>query len=191
MVLAAGSLAAATAQAAPVTASHAFTARPLAGWVVVELRGGAQAIPAGPLPVICAEVAPYTPFALEACGTGAGFLFPQLGDEMVHFRAEANVPLLRRGRLDVLLQPGLGFSEIERGVDEPGFRFGPATSPEQREGAGPEASIGVKGRAWVHERVPVAVELTGGAAWVPSAPVVLGGGSEIVPFVLGTAGVGF
>lgn len=171
--------------------AEAVLPRPLAGWPLLEVRGGLDAGAGVAAPTVCTELSPLRYVALEACGSAAGILFPQRRDEMVHFRAEGSIPIESSSKLELLLQPGLGFAELESGSDEPGFLFGPARSADQREGAGPEASLGVKGRAWAHERAYVSGEATAGAAWIPSAPTVTGRGSAVVPFVVATVGVGF
>lgn len=175
-----------------VDAEAAFDPDPLAGWPVLELRGGSQAVAGSGNAMICAEIGPWRYLAVEGCGSGAGFLY-EAGqpNEMVHFRLEGSVPLWADRRLELLLQPGFGFAEIERGGDAPGFRFGPARSEDQREGAGPEASLGMKLRVWPHERFHATAELNAGAAWIRSAPVVLDRGSPWVPFAIGSMGLGF
>ncbi len=176
----------------PVLARAPFVPKPVAGWAVVELRGGIQGVGGGANAMICGEVGVWRYVALEACGSGAGFLFPdRLPTEMVHFRAEATIPVWSKGRAEVVVQPGAGLAEIERGADAPGFLLGPARSPDQREGAGFEGSLGAKARLWAHEKVYITTEITGGAALIPSAPTVLGTGGPVVPFVTGTVGVGF
>lgn len=95
------------------------------------------------------------------------------------------------GRTDLTLQAGGGLAEVQHGQDAPGFVFGPARSPNQAEGAGPEGSIAVKLRGWAHPHAYVSAELNAGAAWIPSAPTVIGATGPIVPFATGTIGLGF
>lgn len=184
-------LLASAAHASDAVRSEAFMKQPLVGWPLLEVRGGLDASTMGPHPVICAEVSPHKYVAVEACGTGAGFLYPSAQDEMAHFRAEASVPVLDQGRTDLTLQVGIGFAEIQVGEDTPGFLFGPAQSADQRAGAGAEASGSLKARAWVHERVYLTGELSGGAACIPSAPTVLESSGPVVPFGMLTVGAGF
>ena len=77
------------------------------------------------------------------------------------------------------------------GEDAHGFRFGEAREPDQNEGAGPEASLGGKGRLWVDSWAYVTMDASLGVAFVPSAPTVIGQGGPWVPFAAVTAGVGF
>lgn len=177
--------------AAPVEVASTARAHPLLGHAVFDLRGGVSTHSGGANPMICAEVAPLRNFDVEACGTGGGFLYPEAGEEMMHIRAEGQIPLYERARADVWLQPGLGMAEIQKGEDEPGFRFGPASAPDQHDAAGFEASTALKGRWWLGNWVFLVGELAAGAAYIQAAPVVLEQDSSIVPFVNGTIGVGF
>ena len=188
MVVLAGGI---PAQAAPATSSGTFQPRPLIGHALLDLRGGLGSGPTGPNAQICVEVAPHRNVAIEACGTGGGFLYPEVGEEIMHLRAEGAFPIWQRGRAELWVQPGIGMAEIQRGTDERGFRFGPATSAGQRDGAGPELSLGLKGRWWVGDWVYLAGEASSGATWIEAAPVVLQQDTAIVPFLTGTMGVGF
>jgi hypothetical protein len=176
--------------AAPLE-TETFEPRPVAGWALLEVRGGLQAAE-GATPMFCVEAAAPRWLTLEGCGSGAGFLYPAGGQwEMVHFRGEANVPLRSWGRTEAFLQPGAGVAEIEAGQDQAGFLFGEARSADQREGAGLEGSVSGKVRLWPTDRLHVDAELNVGGAWIPSAPVVLGTASGFVPFAIGSVGVGF
>ncbi len=181
------------AHANPSVAASASTFRsePLVGHALFDLRGGVSAGGGSANPMICAELAAHRNFDVEACGTGGGFLYPEAGEEMMHIRAEGQIPLWERGRGELWFQPGLGMAEIQKGEDEPGFRFGPASAADQHDGAGIEASASLKGRWWIGDWVYLVGELSAGAAYIAAAPVVLDQDSEIVPFVTGTIGVGF
>lgn len=181
------------AAAADVTGptSGTFVPKPLAGHAIFDLRGGFGSGPAGPNGQVCVEVAPHRWVAVEACGTGGGFLYPEAGEEIMHLRAEGSFRVWQRGRAEGVVQPGLGMAEIQRGEDSPGFRFGPATEQNQRDAAGPEASVSTKGRWWVGDWAYLVGELSFGAAWIEAAPIVLEQDSAIVPFATGTFGVGF
>ncbi|MEM6929754.1 MAG: hypothetical protein AAF602_22640 [Myxococcota bacterium] len=166
------------------------TARPLLGHAFVELRGGVQAGNTGVGGTLCGQISPLRYVAIEACGSGGGFLFPDASSELVHFRAEAHIPLRSQGPLDLALEPGIGFTELEAGADAPGFRFGPARSPDQREGAGPSASLAIKGRWWARPRWFVTMETGVSVASIPSAPVVAGSG-PVITSGMTTVGIGF
>lgn len=181
------------AQAQEVSSERVFQARPVAGFELLELRGGGQAASGHGSPMVCGELDTPWGLGVDACGTGGGFLYPAQPDveEMVHLRLEATVPVFQRGRAAGFLQPGVGLAEVERGADQPGFLLGQARSDDQREGAGPEAALSGKVRAWPHERFFVTAEVSVGAGYIPSAPVVLDQGSPWVPFGVGSVGLGF
>lgn len=174
----------------PAVRQQTFTPRPFVGWPLLELRGGVDSMSEGRAPMICMEIGAWTYLAVEACGSGAGILHDQDIAEMVHFRLEGTIPVVRQGRFELVVQPGLGFAEVQTGRDEGGFLFGPARTDDQNEGAGPEATASAKSRVWFHERAYGTAELSTGVAWIESAPTVLGG-STIVPSVTFTLGLGF
>lgn len=173
------------------TSSRAFVARPFVGRPLLELRGGLDTVGGGRVPQICGEVHVLRYLALDACGTGATWFHQQAADEMSHYRVEGSVPLLADGRGELWLQPGLGFAEVQAGNDAAGFRFRDTPEPGQNEAAGPEATVSVKGRLWLHERVYGIAEANAGLAHIPAAPAVMGIGSPTVPSATLTLGVGF
>lgn len=169
----------------------AFTAKPIAGHAVLDMRVGVASTEPGAHPYLCAEGSPLPWLSLEGCGTGAGFLHHGDQAEIAHFRARA--PLVKRtfGRLDAMVMGGLGFAEVQAGADQAGFRFGAAKDERQIEGAGPEASLSVKARMWFDTRSYFTVDANTGIANVAAAPVVLGQEGPWVPFAAVTAGLGF
>lgn len=179
---------------AQATASAAFVPAPVAKHPVLEVRLGADSTATGPdepwHPTVCAEVSPLDRLSVEACGNGAGFLHQDDVSDMAHFRARYAPVRARRGRAQLDGLVGAGFAEVQRPGDTPGFRFG-----EVEEGAvsaaGAELSAGAKGRYWFDPHAFFLVDLTGGAAWVPGAPAVLGQDSPLVPFAALTVGMGF
>ena len=96
----------------------------------------------------------------------------------------------RRGRTDGALLVGVGFTEVQRTADSPGFRFGPATEADPVEAAGAEASLSAKGRVWVDEKAYIVLDANAGAAWVPAAPDVFGQGGPMLGFAGLTVGFG-
>lgn len=187
----------AAAFAQEVAVQGAFTPRPIARHPVFDMRVGADTPPAVTetaavaRPFLCAEVTPIARFSVEACGTGSGFLHRDDAPEMAHFRARAAVLRARRGRLEGEAVAGLGFAELQVGEDAPGFRFGPATSADQVEGAGPEASVSAKGRVWFAPAAYAVVDANVGLAWIAAAPAILEGAEALVPFGALTIGAGF
>ncbi len=172
--------------------SQTWTRRPMAGHAVFDLRAGIHALDPSH-PYICAEGSPTSWLSLEACGTGSGILHQSPAPDMAHFRARARVAALERGRLDGALLLGAGITEVQRTADRPGFIFGRARNEEQVEAAGPETSLSVKGRYWIDRagRTYLSGDVNAGAAAIPAAQTVLGGGGPLVPFASFTVGVGF
>ena len=174
-----------------VATSRAFVPRPLIGRPLVELRGGLDTVSAGQAPSICGELHLLRFLSVDACGTGSKLFHDRPIDEMSHYRVEADVPLVAVGRTELWLQPGVGFAEVQRGADAAGFRFGRQVAPDQAEAAGPEVSLSVKGRAWMHEGIYAVAELHTGVAFVPAAPQAVGLRGPVLPSAGITAGLGF
>ena len=185
-----GTLVMATALAE--TRSEAVKPAPIAGHAVLEMRVGIDRVEAQH-PVICAEASPLAFLSVEGCGTGAGFLHHDGAPDMAHFRARGRIASVGEGRMTAALLGGLGFAEVQRGADAVGFKFGEARAADQLEGAGPEASMGIKGRYWVDPgaRTYLSADFTTGAAIIASAPTVIGHGGPVVPFAAFTVGYGF
>lgn len=177
----------------PATAavdSGAFVPDPVAGHPLLELRVGGQ-VGAPTHPYVCGELTPVKRISIEGCGNGSGFLHQADVPDMAHFRARGAVLQGRRQRLAGELLVGVGFAEVQRTADEPGFQFGEPTEPEPVEAAGPEVSVGAKGRWWMDSKVYMSADATIGAAWIPGAPAVLDGDGPTVPFAGASVGVGF
>lgn len=177
--------------AAQAQDSRVVVPDPVAGHPVFELRVGVDRI--GPdHPYVCGELAPLAWLSVEGCGTGSGFLHQGDSPDMAHFRARARVLTLGEGRARADLLVGAGFAEVQRTVDRPGFRFGKARDAEQVEGAGPEASLSVKGRYWLDGggKTYATADLNAGVAVIPSAPTVMGV-EPVIPFAALTVGLGF
>lgn len=173
----------------------AVVPRPFAGHAVFEMRAGVDTSILGagstPTPTICAELTPLDRLSVEACGNGSGVLHEADAPDMMHLRLRYAPLVVRRGGAEAALVVGAGMAEVQRTADAPGFRFGPADSPDQIEAAGGELSVGVKGRWWPHERAFVALEVGGGAAYIPGAPTAIGAAGPIVAFAGATIGAGF
>jgi hypothetical protein len=183
------------ALAADTDVKAAAPIAPIAGHPVFELRAGVDPDTFGadhaPHPTLCAEVSPLDRLSVEACGNGSGFLHHDDAPDTAHFRVRYAPVRVRRGPGEASLVFGAGFAEVQSGADDPGFRFGRATTPDQREAAGGELSAAVKGRLWPTPRAYVTAEIGGGAAFVPAAPVVLDLPEPLVGFFAVTLGAGF
>ncbi len=170
-----------------LVASEAFVARPFLGRPVVDVRGGWHD---GGNALLCAEASPLALISLDACGTGSGWFHQRPTTEMSHYRIEANLPLVRAGRFEAVVQPGVGMAEVQRDGDLPGFRFERGAAPQQTEAAGAEATLSLRGRGWFHARAYASVELNAAVAHIPAAPAAVGSPSSTVPSAALTVGLG-
>ena len=172
--------------------STAHSRRPVAGHAVFDLRAGVQTNDLRHA-YLCAEGSPTRWLSLEACGTGSGILHQSPTPDIAHFRTRVRALGGTVGRLDTDLLVGVGFAEVQATADRPGFKFGQAKSADQVEGAGPEASLSLKGRYWTDAggRTYISGDLNAGAAIVPSAPTIIGSEGPVVPFAAVTVGLGF
>jgi hypothetical protein len=173
-----------------------FVPRPLLAHPVFALRIGAGADlllgdGTGVRTTLCGEVSPIDRLSLEGCGNGAGFLHHADVPDIAHFRVRVDALRTTGKRREGALVAGAGFTEVQRGADALGFRFGPAREAHPVEAAGPEVSLGFRGRHWVHAGAYLVADLTWTAAHVPAAPAVYSKGSPTLLFGALTAGLGF
>jgi hypothetical protein len=167
--------------------------RPVAGHAIFDLRLGMNGILQADeqvRPDLCAEVSPMRRISVEACGNGSGVLHQNDGPDMAHFRLRGAPIVFGDGAMDGRVLVGAGFTEVQRASDQPGFRFGEANETAV-EAAGPEVSVGLKGRFWVTPHSHIAVDVVAGSAYIPGAPSVMGWESPVVPFVSLSTGMGF
>lgn len=151
-----------------------------AGWTVSMERGTRDAT------YICGELPVRDRWSVVGCGSGAGFLYDPLPEEMdlAHFRAQYGISMAAAGLPAVELRPGVGLMEMQRGRDRPGFVFAPDRRRHLAEAAGPEAALEIEW-APTGETGPFRQFRLGwqtGAAWVPRAPAITGSPSQTVVF---------
>ena len=182
---------ASSAEPVEATESKAFKPRPFVGRPLMDMRVGVDTAAQAEHPYICAEVHVLKWISLEGCGTGAGFLHDGAGVDLAHFRTRLTAFTYEFGRFDMGVHPGVGFAELQVGPDAAGFKFGKATSDDQNEGAGFDASLSGKGRVWVHERTYVVFDLNVGLAVIPAAPTILDGAHPVLGYGALTVGMGF
>ncbi len=159
---------------------------------IADLRIGVDGVGQGTdrvLPYVCGEIMPMRRLSIEGCGNGSGILHQSDAPDMAHFRLRGVVATQSSGRTDRSVIAGIGFMEVQRTADRPGFRFGEAQTGAV-EAAGPEASLGVKGRYWLADRGYLTADAVVGVGHVGGAPAVMGWNSPIVPFASLTVGLG-
>jgi hypothetical protein len=155
-----------------------------------NLRLGSATSDSTGRPTICLDVNLAAGFGVESCGTGQGILHDEPGTELAHFRA--TYALLSRatpsgtGRL----RGGIGWAELQVGVDHAGFRF---DTPDVERGsvAGPEASLQGQWLVPLAKGVEAIASLTAGAAVFANADQLVVPKGNVQPFVSFELGLGW
>lgn len=129
-------------------------------------------------------------FGVETCGTGQAVLHDDPGNEMMHVRATYAFADRSLWKGTLLARGGLGFAEMQVGVDHPGFRFG---SPDADRGsvAGPEASLSAQWLAPLYKGVDFVVTGTAGLAYFAGADELATTKSDVQGFASIEAGIGW
>jgi hypothetical protein len=141
-------------------------------------------------PQMCAEVTPLEMVGVEACGTGAGFLYNDGSREIAHFRLKGRLAAFDVER--VRFEPWVagGFAELQIADDAPGFDFF-GTGPFGVETSGPEAGASVRALVPVALGVELVAEAGVGIAWFPYAPQLREPQAAIQPQASMSVGFGF
>ncbi|MGE0549086.1 MAG: hypothetical protein AB7R00_18585 [Kofleriaceae bacterium] len=156
----------------------------------VNLRAGAASTDTTGRPTICVDVRVVWKIGIEGCGTGQGVIHDEAGIEMAHFRATYSLLERPLWKGTGVLRGGLGFAEMQVGVDHPGFQFG---SPDADRGsvAGPEASLSAQMLLPLHRGLDFVMTGTAGLAYFSGADELIRTKSDLQPFVSLEAGVGW
>lgn len=155
-----------------------------------NFRAGAGSSSENGHPYLCLEGSPLALLAIEACGTGSGFLHNDEAPETAHFRSK-----LRMGSYkwrDGFLQPhfALGFAELQIAEDTSGFDFA-GTGPDGVETAGPEVGLGLRMVVPISRTVEIVGDAGVSYAWMPHAPDLIEPHSAHQLSASFTLGVGF
>src|SRR5690242_10181655 len=89
----------------------------------INLRLGAASSDSTGRPTICLDVSVLRGFGVESCGTGQGIIHDQAGTELAHFRATYTLLTHATASGTGRLRGGIGWAELQVGVDHPGFHF--------------------------------------------------------------------
>lgn len=178
------------AEEAPPTSVTITESAPDAPRNFGNFRAGAGSSSENGHAYLCLEGSPLAFFALEACGTGSGFLHEDESPETAHFRTKLTprVWKYREGFLAPHLD--LGFAELQIAEDTPGFDFR-GTGPDGVETAGPEAGLGVRLLYPLSRYVEIVGDMSVGYAWLPHAPELVDPHPEHVVSASFSFGVGF
>lgn len=156
----------------------------------VNVRVGTASTDQNGRPTICLDVRVVGRFGVETCGTGQAVLHDEPGAEMAHFRAIYSIAdrSLWKGTLHA--RGGLGFAEMQIGIDHPGFQFG---SPDEDRGsvAGPEASFSAQWLLPLYKDLDFVVTGTAGLAYFAGANELATTKSELQGFASIEAGIGW
>jgi hypothetical protein len=157
----------------------------------VNLRVGNATSDSTGRPTICVDVRIMSGFGVETCGTGQGVIHDQAGTELAHFRGTFSFLSLRTSTGTAKLRGGLGFAELQVGVDHPGFHFGEPDSVERGSVAGPEAVVQAQYLVPLGKGIEAIASLTAGVAVFANADKLVTPQSNAQPFVSGEIGFGW
>jgi len=156
----------------------------------INLRLGSATSDSTGVPVICLDVRVYWKLGVESCGTGQGVLHDNEGSELAHFRATFS--LLEKGTTSGTgrLRGGIGWAELQVGVDRAGFRF---NEPDIERGsvAGPEAVVQGQWMVPLAKGVEAVASATVGVAAFANADKLVTPQSNVQPFASFEIGLGW
>jgi hypothetical protein len=157
----------------------------------INMRVGGASTDSTSRPVICLDVRVFYKLDIEACGSGQGVIHDEPGTEMVHFRATWSVidRLTRKGRGKV--RAGVGFAELQVGLDRPGFDFGDPDAPDFASVAGPEAAVQAQWLVPIAKGVEAVASATAGVALFSAADKLVVPKDNVQPFVSFEIGIGW
>lgn len=157
----------------------------------INLRLGSATTDSTGRPVICVDVRIIRGFGAESCGTGQGVIHDEAGTELAHFRGTFSFFERHTTTGTAKLRGGLGWAELQVGVDHPGFHFGDPDSTERGSVAGPEAVVQAQYLVPLGKGIEAIASLTAGAAVFASADKLVVPQSNVQPFVSGEIGFGW
>jgi hypothetical protein len=142
-------------------------------------------------PTICLDVRIVAGFGVESCGTGQAIIHDDPGTEMAHFRGTWTVLERQTSRGLGRLRAGLGFAELQVGVDHPGFHFGDPDATDRGSIAGPEASVQGQWLVPLGKGVDAIASFTAGVAVFGEADKLVVPKGAVQPFAGVEVGVGW
>ncbi len=157
----------------------------------INLRVGGSTSDQTSRPTICLDVRIVAGFGIESCGTGQAILHNDPGTEMAHFRGTWTVLERQTPRGLGRLRAGLGFAELQVGVDHPGFHFGEPDATDRGSVAGPEASIQGQWLVPLGKGVDAIASVTAGVAVFANADKLVIPKDNVLPFLGFEVGVGW
>ena len=157
----------------------------------VNLRLGNATSDSTGRPTICVDVRIWRGLGVESCGTGQGVIHDAAGTEMAHFRGTWSL-LERATRAGTgRLRGGIGWAELQVGVDHPGFHFGDPDPHERGSVAGPEAAAQGQWLVPLGAGVELVASFTTGVAVFANADKLIRPQNNVQPFASFEVGLGW
>lgn len=157
----------------------------------INLRLGSSTSDSTGRPVICVDVRIWSGLGIESCGTGQGVIHDEPGHEMAHFRATWSILERTTGSGTGKLRGGIGFAELQVGVDHPGFHFGEPDRVERGSVAGPEAAVQGQWLVPLGKGIEAVASLTAGLAMFANADELITPQKNVQPFASFELGLGW
>ncbi|HEY5946539.1 MAG TPA: hypothetical protein VIV40_13650 [Kofleriaceae bacterium] len=157
----------------------------------VNLRLGNATSDSTGRPTICLDVRIWAGLGVESCGTGQGIIHEEPGTELAHFRATWSI--FERGTPSGTgrVRGGIGWAELQVGVDHPGFHFGEPDQTERGSVAGPEAALQGQWLVPLGKGVEAIASVTAGLAVFADADKLITPQSNTQPFGSVEIGLGW
>lgn len=157
----------------------------------INLRLGRATSDSTGSPTICVDVRVWGGLGVETCGTGQGIIHDEPGHELAHFRATWSFFERATRSGTGKLRGGLGFAELQVGVDRPGFKFGEPDRVDRGSVAGPEAALQGQWLVPLGKGVEAVASFTAGLAVFANADKLITPQDNVQPFASFELGVGW
>lgn len=139
---------------------------------------------------VCADISIAFGFGVEACGTGNQVWHDDPGEEMSHYRVNYTIAELSLWTGTLHARGGLGFAEMQVGLDSPGFVFG-GTGADRASTSGPEGALSAQWLLPMYKGLDFVVTATGGLAYFAHAGELVTTKSSMQSFASIEAGIGW
>lgn len=157
----------------------------------LNMRVGSSTSDSTGRPTICVDVRVWSGLGVESCGTGQGVIHDEPGTELAHFRGTWSLLSTTTSTGTGRIRGGLGWAELQVGVDHPGFHFGSPDQIERGSVAGPEATLQGQWMVPLGAGVEAIASFTAGVAVFASADELIVPEDNVQPFASVEIGVGW
>jgi len=142
-------------------------------------------------PAICVDIRIWRGLGVESCGTGQGVIHDEPGEEIAHFRATWSVIERAFTTGTARLRGGIGWAELQVGVDHPGFHFGAPDSVDRGSVAGPEGAVQGQFLVPLGKGIEAIASFSAGVAVFAEADKLITPQSNVQPFASVEIGLGW